>query len=77
MRAAGYTILVVLIGALIGWCLYLTHDLTRTRERLERIQWQAWDLRHDIGQLGEGHIGLQERVAEIDDLLTLPYERKR
>lgn len=72
MRAAGYIILVVLLGALIGWCLYLTHDLARTRERLERLQWQAWDLRHDIGQLGEGHIEVQERVAEIDELLTLP-----
>lgn len=77
MRAAGYTILVVLIGTLIGWCLYLTHDLIRTKERLERLQWQAWDMLHDIGQLGEGHIEVQERVAEIDDLLTLPRARKR
>lgn len=76
MRTAGIIVLVVLIGALTGWCLWLTRDLTRTVERLERVQWQLWDMRHDIGQLGEGHLEVQERVAQIDDLLTLPGWRK-
>lgn len=77
MRIAGIIILVVLLGALAGWCSWLTYDLRREVEISRRLQQQLWDLRHDIGQLGEGHLEVQARVAEIDDILTLPTERRR
>lgn len=72
MRTAGVIILAVLIGALAGWCVWLTAELRSARSYAERVQWQVLDLRHDVGQLGEGHLEVQERVAEIDELLTLP-----
>lgn len=75
MRTLAAIAIVVAIGALTGWCAWLTVDLKRAIARAERMQEQLWDLRHDLGQLGEGHIEVQERVAEIDDLLSLPRGR--
>lgn len=76
MRIAAAIVLVVLIGALAVWCAWLTVDMRRAVELANRMQLQLWDLRHDLGQLGEGHIEMQERVAEIDELLTIPKQAR-